>query len=180
MPPMLSIPKPRLPPATFPPNPAWPPYPPALNPAWPPNPWLPPVFPRVSALCFGCALFTSIYFSSISTKRTVSTIDHVGIKKIGKKVIFWTYRLIMEHQVTTTQSSINSTVRFKGNESEPSRPTRCTVEHQSCIEHMSKLRKVVCKLFLRHVRCDPTHKDLFRLFLFLAGDCPLRIDLFQI
>ncbi len=74
-------------------------------------------------------------------------------------------------------AGVDAGLVFKGNETKASWTSRVLVHHQRSIDNAAELGKEVAEFLVGRVLADSANKDLARLFLFIAWDSSLGINL---
>src|SRR3569623_146171 len=74
-------------------------------------------------------------------------------------------------------ASIDAGFAFKSNEPKTSRPACVFIHHQRGITAPTKLGKILPELLICSILADSTNKNLAGLFLFIARNCSLGINL---
>ena len=72
---------------------------------------------------------------------------------------------------------LNAGLALERDEAKASRPPGVLIHHERGIDYTSKLRKEVAKFLVRCLLADAAHEDLARLFLLIARDGALGVDL---
>ena len=90
-----------------------------------------------------------------------------------------TYNLSFNIQTTHSNQPLNITFLVERDKSKAFASTRITVNHDCCINDLSKLIEKVAHGFVCHRWCQTTDKHFLSSIVFLTWDRPFRVYLHQ-